>query len=251
MKKNFTLTSILAIIIIANSSCTHYYYAPSANNVPLFKEKNEARIQAQLSSGNNYSGFDIQSAYAISNHTAVQLNIFHASEDDDEYGSGNGTYAEIAGGYYKPSRNKHWVFETYAGIGTGTVTNIYANGSSGFDQQAKTAVTKLFVQPSFGFTSNHFAMAVSSKFSGVKTGIRSSSLTKDYDEFEYEQLNAIKGKSFFFWEPSLMMRGGFKHVQFLLQYTYSTCGNSLPADNANISLGIVFPISKHLKRAQQ
>jgi hypothetical protein len=247
MKKNFALASMLAIIIITNSSCTHYYYAPSANNVPLFKEKNEARIQAQLSSGNNYSGFDIQSAYAINNHAAVQLNIFHASEDDDEYGSGNGTYAEVAGGYYKPSHNKHWIFETYAGIGFGGVKNIYANSSFGFSQQAKTSVTKFFLQPSFGFTSNHFAMALSSKFSNVKLGVNNSSLTKEYDEYEYEQLNAVKGKSYFFWEPGIMIRGGFKSVQLLLQYTQSVGNNSLPADDANVSLGIIFPINKKSK----
>jgi hypothetical protein len=250
MKKNLILISTLAIIIITNSSCVHYYYAPSANNVPLFKEKSEARVQAQLSSGNNYSGFDIQSAYAISNHAAVQLNIFHASEDDDEYGSGNGTYVEVAGGYYKPSPNKHWIFETYAGIGLGGVKNIYGNGSvtsTSFYPEAKTSVTKLFLQPSFGFTSNHFAMAVSSKLSTIKTGVNSSSLTKDYDEYEYEQLNALKGKSYFFWEPGIMLRGGFKSVQFLLQYTHSFGNSSLPADDANVSFGIVIPISKKSK----
>jgi hypothetical protein len=62
------------------TSCVHYYYAPNANNVPLFKEKNEERIQLQYSGGNNYGGFDFQSAYAVGKHTAVQLNFFHASE---------------------------------------------------------------------------------------------------------------------------------------------------------------------------
>lgn len=250
MKKNFIFVSLFTIIIITNSSCVHYYYAPSANNVPLFKEKKEARIQAQYSLGNNYGGFDIQSAYAVSNHAAVQLNIFHASHDDEEYGSGNGTYVEAAGGYYKPFANKHWIFETYAGIGFGGVKNIYGDGGIGTSRypEAKTFVTKLFLQPSFGFTSNHFAMALSSKLSTVKTGVNSSSLTKEYDEYDYEQLNALKGKSYFFWEPGIMIRGGFKSAQLLIQYTRSVGNKSLPADNENISLGIIFPINNNSKK---
>lgn len=221
MKTNFTQVFILSVIIILNTACTHYYYAPNANNIPLFKEKNEGRIQAQYSGGNYFEGYDIQSAYAISRHAAVQLNIFHAGENDGDYGSGNGTYLEFAGGYYKPSPNKHWIFETYAGAGTGSVNNVYKNTYNYATEKAKTSVTKLFIQPSFGFTSNHFDMAVSSKFSLVSTGVKHSTLTKENNDFDYEQVSSLKGKSYFFWEPGIMIRGGFKQIKVLAQVTYS------------------------------
>ena len=53
MKTACSKTIVLSFAItIFNTSCVHYYYAPNANNVPLFKEKNEGRIQLQYSGGN-------------------------------------------------------------------------------------------------------------------------------------------------------------------------------------------------------
>ena len=242
MKTKTALFFTLFVIVLLHSSCVHYYYAPSANNVPLFKEKNEARIQAQFSSGNAFTGFDIQSAYAISQHAGLQLNIFHAGQTDNEYGSGNGTYAEFAGGYFKPLVNKKWVFETYGGFGTGSVKNIYINPINLTQENSKISITKFFIQPSFGFTSNYFDAAFSSKFSMVTAGVKNSTLTKENNEYDYNQVLALKDKSYFFWEPGLMIRGGFKKVKVLLQVTYSI-GNKtqLAVDDTNLSLGIILP----------
>src|SRR5690349_20551879 len=131
MKTNFLLLTISGCIMLSATSCVHYYYAPNSNNVPLFKEKNEMRIQAQYSTVGPVSdytdaigGFEIQSAYAVGNHTAVQLNFLHANYDD-EYGSGDGNYIEAAAGYFRPSVDKHWIFETYAGLGIGSVNSTY------------------------------------------------------------------------------------------------------------------------------
>jgi hypothetical protein len=32
-------------------------------------------------------GFEIQTAYAVGNHTAVQLNFLHAARNEEDYGS--------------------------------------------------------------------------------------------------------------------------------------------------------------------
>lgn len=60
---------VSAILMLLATSCVHYYYAPSGNNVPLFKEKNEVRVQAQYSTvglradeSNTINGFEIQGA---------------------------------------------------------------------------------------------------------------------------------------------------------------------------------------------
>ena len=45
--KTYLLVAIIGLIILQNTACIHYYYAPNSNNVPLFKEKGEARVQAQ------------------------------------------------------------------------------------------------------------------------------------------------------------------------------------------------------------
>jgi hypothetical protein len=257
MKHNSTLLMLALILMLLNSSCIHYYYAPNSNNVPLFKEKNEARIQASYTSTGaqaNYdgaTGFEIQSAYAVGDHAAVQLNIMHVSEDDEEYGSGNGTYIEGAGGYYKPFGQKHnLVFETYGGIGTGNVKNIYKDGNSGYKSaEVSTSVTKFFVQPSIGFTSTYFSVAFSSKFSLLNLKTNNSNLSSGIDEYDYEYVESLKnGKSYFFWEPGLMIRAGFKNLQVVTQITETVMDDkkTLPFSNGNISFGVIIPInSKH------
>ncbi len=81
--KNTLLIALLGFITLANTSCIHYYYAPASNNVPLFKEKNEVRIQAQYSSVavdastiDAIGGFELQTAYAAGKHLGLQLNYF-------------------------------------------------------------------------------------------------------------------------------------------------------------------------------
>jgi len=234
--------------MVSTTSCIHYYYAPSSNNVPLFKAKNEGRIQAQYTTvgvgadlENSIDGFEVQSAYAIGNHTAIQLNFLHAAHKEGDYGSGDGNYIEAAAGYFKPSVNKHWIFETYAGLGTGTVKSIY--GSEYNSATAKTSVTKFFVQPSFGYSSDYFSMAFSSKFSMVDFGVRNSSLSKDTNPIDYEDIESFKkGKSYFWWEPGIMVRAGFKEIQAITQITYSMQGNDGPPfSNLNYSIGIILP----------
>ncbi len=231
-------TIILVSSLCLFTSCTHYYYAPNANNVPLFKEKYEARIQGQASSGHDFSGFDIQTAYAAGKNIGLQLNFFHASIDDHEFGSGHGNYIEAAGGYFLPSHNKHWIFEGYTGFGTGSVINNYSGS-----QSAKTGVTKIFIQPSFGFTSKHFNMAVSSKLSLVDIGVKQYSLTKNQNSSDYNYIKFLESsKPFFFWEPGVMISGGFKNFQIITQITHTVAEKSkLAMDDTNMSLGIIVP----------
>jgi hypothetical protein len=252
VKKSYTHILILGIIIFLNSSCVHYYYAPSSNNVPLFKEKGEARIQAQYTStavqvDDAANGFEIQTAYAAGNHTALQLNFFHASENDEGYGSGSGNYIEAAYGYFKPFGKNRWVFETYAGLGFGGVTNVFENDYYS-TEQAKTSITKFFVQPSIGFTTKYFDVAFSSKFSLVNLGLNNSTLSKENNEYDYEYVESLRnGKSYFFWERGLMIRGGFEHVKAVIQLTETIMSDDTqPISNGSISLGLAISLNaKH------
>jgi hypothetical protein len=238
--------------MLSATSCIHYYYAPNSNNVPLFKEKNEARIQASYSTvglradgSDVIDGFEIQSAYAVGNHAAVQLNFLHAGDKESGYGSGNGNYVEAAGGYFKPLLDKQWIFETYAGIGIGGVNSEYTYPATG---NAATSITKFFIQPSIGYTSDYFSTAFSSKFSLVDFGVRSSSLTKENNADDYDYIESFKkGKSYFWWEPGVMFRAGFKNVQAISQITCSVHGNDQPFCYLNYSLGIVVLIKGKAK----
>ena len=243
-----TASSFITISCIGSllflSSCVHYYYQPSANNVPLFKEKGEARIQAQASGGNDLSGFDAQTAYAVGNHTGLQLNFFHTGDKEQDIGVGRGNYIEAAAGYFHPLHNNHWIFETYAGIGHGSILNVY-NSSDINDNSAssKFGVTKFFAQPSFGFRTKYFSMALSSKLGLASFSLVNSSLKKDGDySYDAADVEFLNGKSFFLWEPGFMMRGGFEHFQVLFQVTRSVPFSSgLIMDDINASLGIIVP----------
>src|SRR6266498_665245 len=238
-----TFISIVIFSFVVSSLCTsciHHYYAPNSNNVPLLKEKNDGRIQLQLSSGNDYEGFEFQSAYAVGKHTCLQLNFFTASGDykeaDIKYGSGKGTYIEAAAGYFAPSHNNHWVFETYAGAGTGTVTNEYMKS-----EFSKVGVTKFFLQPSFGFSTKNFEIAISSKFSMANIRLKDYTITENNNPYDFIDIKFLQNnKSFFFWEPGIIMRGGFEQFKFLAQLTLSVPNDSeLNIDPVNLSLGIM------------
>lgn len=238
----------------------HYYYAPNSNNVPLFKEKGEGRLQAQFTStaGQNgtdaANGFEIQTAYALGNRSALQLNFFHASENDEEYGSGSGNYIEAAGGYFKPFAKNHMVFETYSGLGFGNVNNAFKSNYGNYvTEDAKTSITKFFVQPSIGFTSRYFNAAFSSKFSFVNLGLKRSTLSKENNLYDYNYVESLrKGKSYFFWEPGLMLRGGFEHVQFIIQLTETLLTkDDEPISNTSFSLGLAIPFNTNPKSHKQ
>lgn len=252
MKTNIAWLIPVSLLVICSSSCVHYYYAPSSNNVPLFKEKNEGRIQASYVSTetqgneNPANGFELQSAYAIGNKTALQFNLFHVSETEDE-GSGAGTYAEAAYGYFKAfGARRHWVFETYGGLGYGGVKNEF-----GYGEVAKTSILKFFGQPSFGYTSKYFDMALSSKFSLASLGYVNSSLSKDNNPADYDYVESLRGgKSHFLWEPGLMLRGGLPNVKLSVQATYAIFDqDKYPFSDATAAIGLIINLKPKQKSA--
>lgn len=251
MKMNYVL--IVISTAITCTSCVHYYYAPNSNNVPLFKEKDEARVAVQyVETGGDENlesakGVELQTAYALSKHAAVQLNFLSAGTSNED-GSGNGTYIEAAGGYFKPiGKKKKFVFETYAGFGLGGVTNHFIYGGNG---DVKTSIAKGFVQPSIGFASRYFSAALSSRFSLVTLTYRSSSIDEIDHQEDFTFLNTLKGgKSYFFWEPGLMLRGGFREVQIELQLTENTTNDgSILIATSSASIGLFFPIAAKKKK---
>ena len=75
---------LFAGLLLSSCYTPRYVYSPSAHNVPLFSKKNDSKIAANYSSNlslansseneNDSYGFDLQGAYAISDHWALQAN---------------------------------------------------------------------------------------------------------------------------------------------------------------------------------
>ncbi|MEO9210372.1 MAG: hypothetical protein ABI208_04695 [Ginsengibacter sp.] len=251
MKKIISSIFLICVLTLL-SSCTHYYYAPNAANIPLFKEKNTFKGKVGYSS-DEYTGADIQMAYSASKNIGIMVNSFFVGETEQNQNdisasaaheeSGKGSYIEIGAGYYKPfGAQKVWIFETYAGAGVGGENHTYANSET-----AHLHLNKFFIQPSLGYSSKngHFEVGLSSRFSVLNLKVKKSNLTFDVNQDEKYNLNAIVvHPSSFLWEPSLIVGGGSQDFKFYLQLTRSyNLGNSyLNMDVVNVSLGIKFTL---------
>ena len=228
---------LLIALIISLTSCVHYYYAPNAHNVPLFKEKGETNIIAAISGGEEFSGIEVQFASAVTENIGVMANFITASGGDDEYGSGKGFLFELGAGYYKPLGQK-FVFETYGGAGFGSVKNEYSSGDS------KAKFTRLFIQPNIGFKTRGFEVAFSTRFAGLNYhSVNYSRLEESYD---LDDLEFIKNNKFsFLFEPSLTIRGGWEGFKVQLQYVLSENLNNknLAQEVSNFNIGMFIDIS--------
>lgn len=130
-------------ILCALASCAPVYF-PNTPNVPLHREKGEFQASARI--GN---GFELQSAYAISNNWGVMANTnFLLNKSKENYRSL--LFGEGGVGYFE--NLDHLVLECYAGAGLG------ASESQGdFTINGTTSTTrgngtfyKVFIQPSLG-----------------------------------------------------------------------------------------------------
>ena len=259
MKKLSIAASLLCVLALM-SGCSHYYYAPNAANIPMFKEKNTFKGKAGYS-WDNYKGADIQMAYSASKNIGIMVNTFFAGKTEQvqenssssatHEESGKGSYIEIGAGYYKPlGEKKVWIFETYAGAGVGGENHTYAR-----NETANLHLNKFFIQPSIGYNSKsgHVEVGLSSRFSALNLKVKNSSLTFDTNQFDTNQdeKNNLDGivshPSSFLWEPSLIVGAGWESFKFYLQLTSSNNLNNtyLMMDDLNVSLGIKFAIKSN------
>src|SRR5688500_19914234 len=101
----------LSCLLFMLSGCTRYYYGPTQHNVPMFKEKHEARLSATysgLEGEGSVQGWQVQAAYAPTKGLGLIANAAFFGQPDDaisnasDYGADNkGRLYELGAGYYK------------------------------------------------------------------------------------------------------------------------------------------------------
>lgn len=246
MKNKIIQSAFGACILLVFTGCTHYYYAPNAANIPVFKEKNTLKINGGLSSGDNYQGGDVQLAYSVSPKIGIMFNSFFAGNTDEVDVNGNphtetgrGSLFEIGAGYYKPfGAQNRWTFETYAGAGVGSEKHTYES-----NQKANLGLVRYFIQPSIGYSSSNgfLEVALASRFCDLNLKLKEhnvpSSGREDLD-------NIVSHPSSILWEPALKLAMGWEKFKFYLQVTSSQNLNNsyLPQDHTNLNLGIQFTL---------
>ena len=249
MKTRTTSNVFISVaIVVCLSGCQSMYYAPNAQNVPMFKEKNEMRVSAaytRIGDGADVpiDGFEIQSAYAIGKHFAIMANGSKAGGTGSSYSYDNGeksqktNLVEFGVGFFSPFHKDKLVFETYGGFGGGKIENHFKDASDpSYDINSIIHFNRLFIQPSIAFSSPYFGAAFS---------MRAAVLV-------YDQKPEISlGTSYFLVEPCFTIRAGWKGFKFQsqLQLSNNLTDLSFPQYHFNFNTGIclTLPVKKTAK----
>lgn len=238
-------TGLFLTLTLFFASCTHYYYGPNTSNVVLLKER-ELKINAGFAAGDEFNGFELQSAVAFSPHLGLMVNGVIGSgkgennfDDNDE--SGSARFVEAGVGYFKPLENNAFIFEIFGGVGFGGVNNIYS-----FLKKSKVSYSRYFIQPGFGFRDDNFEWGFSSRFSYVQHNLVSSNVTSDQNPEEFLDIMHLQAEpNSFLWEPGVVFRFGGPKLKGQMQYTYSVnlTNPELQQERGLFNVGISIPVS--------
>lgn len=193
---------LATIFVLFLNSCKTPSYVPNVINTPLFQKKGQ--FNAAIHTSN--SGANPQLAYAVTDHFGLMLNgSFLDKGFEPNYFKHS--LVELGGGYFT-SIDKAGKFEIYAGYGLGKVKghdefNSKLIGSWNSEVDAK--VVKYFIQPSLGYTSDHFEVCLTTRMVHLRLRER------------LENKNLIAG----FFEPAVTLKAGGKKFKGVLQFGYS------------------------------
>jgi len=270
-----SVVAVLCVCLAASCANPRYAYSPSAHNMPVLTEKNDSKIAVAYStnadanaSDNKYdrnrsNGFDVQGAYAITNHFAVQASYFARSEasylrgeyfDSSAVKYKRNLFEFGVGGYTPIDRKGKIHFQAFVGVGFGKFKideNGRDNGGLLYSRYHYSNVTKFYVEPAITFKSKEiFAASLSTRFSVIKFG----SIKTNYQQSEKESfdLDSIGRNAIVFFEPAFVNSFGINSLPGLrLEYQL---GLSLLMSQTivdfrpfNFSVGLVFDIPKLIK----
>lgn len=235
--KTSTLT-LLLLLSICYMGCSPKFYVPNTQNVPLMQSQG----QTNLSVAGNGNQVEVQGAYAIIDHMAIQVNggLF-IPKDLDNGNGGSGQFVEAGAGYFTPI-NDHFIFETYGLFGVGSMENHMPSTLEAFPGttgKISAGVIRYGIQPNFGFYSKYFVVAVSSRIIGLNySNVKGSLMYDNVDQVGYLSDN----NSHFLLEPALTIRGGLEKIKLQLQVggSFNLTDNDFEQDNSFMSVGLNF-----------
>jgi hypothetical protein len=229
----------------------NYSFNPTASTV---KENVPTKGRAR--------GFDVQGAYAISKHWAMQLNYFKRTERNaGDFDSGardsvvlnyKRNLVEIGGGYFHAlNNNKLSVLQIFAGIGFGksNFTDVGRDQNNVYRSRFHNMqVTKIFIQPAFMVRSKgNFSAAFSSRNSLIFF----KNINTDYDanELDRYKLDSLTISPRLFWEPAVVNNFGFKklpglQLEFQLGFSFLMSRRFVDYRSFNFSAGLIFDVPK-------
>jgi len=234
---------LILLIAFTLSGCSHYYYVPNVQNVPLLKEKEEFHLSASLGGGEESVSTEIQAALALTDNIGIMANFMSVKGGNhSENDWGKGLYFEGALGYYKPFE-QYGVFEVYGGVGGGSQHHEYYFASN--SGNADLSILKFFVQPALGFTHNVFEIAFSTRlcylsFYGIRNNISGS-------QAEYDKVSSFANKNYLFLEPAFTVRAGWKNLKLqgqIIIASYKLKKDFYDFEGFHMSFGLNYTFAK-------
>jgi hypothetical protein len=232
-----------------------YVYSPAAHNVPVLVKKGDSKLAANYSvnMAEEAGGYDLQGAYAFTNHWALQLNYFKRTEKNSgDFSSAISDSTVIAVGYFHSLNERQLVFfQVFAGAGFGKfgftdvgrdATGLYRSRYHNMD------IAKIFIQPALMVKSRgSFAASLSSRYSVIYfKNIKTDYSVTDLENYTLDSLNASPR---LFWEPAMVFTFGYKKlpgISFEFQNGFSFLMSRRFVDyrSFNFSAGLVFDLPK-------
>jgi hypothetical protein len=253
-----------------------YVYSPAAHNVPVLDKKGDSKLAANYSAstGDNNSGqntingkatgFDLQAAYAFTNHWALQINYFNRTERN----SGDFTLqqqdsvvinykrylTEVAAGYFHTLDDKGRImFQVFGGAGFGT-SSFTDNGRdfNGIYRSRfhKMNITKVFIQPVLLVKSKGtFTASLSSRYSIIS--FKNISTNYSATELNNYVLDSLTYRPRLFWEPATVYSFGYKKlpgikIEFQMGLAILMSRQFVDYRTFNFSTGLLFDLPKLL-----
>lgn len=275
-KRSLYCLLLLPLVNLFSCYAPRYVYGPPAQNVPVMIKKGDSKLAGYYSSNlsgktvleqnntrkSSSSGFDVQAAYALSNHLAVQASLMNRKEKNfaDFNLNRNDTstifykrnLVELGVGYYNASNRDRVIFQVFGGaaFGKSTFDDIFQGNMPGLNRHLSMNVLRLYLQPAFTIKFQQFATSISSRFSAV----RFSKIDTDYTPIELKsyQLQALGTQNEYFWEPAMINSFGFKNlpgvqIEFQLGMSFLTSEHPIDYRTFNFSAGIMLDIPAMLK----
>lgn len=260
----------LFFISFCLNSCysPRYVYSPSTQNVLLLHKKNDLEfsgfyagsINAFKEKGNYNRGFDLHTAWALSNHFAVMLNESYQWEknggndsffpNDSSLLSYKRNFTEMGVGYFTPiAYNEKMQFQLFGGVafGSSNISDDYVSNNVSTYKYHNSSVTKIFIQPAIIYSPvKNFSGALASRFTEVIfTHIHTNYTATELDNYILDSLTV---SPVFFWEPVVSYTFGFKKfpVKLGIQGSISILLNHRFVEHrtGNLALGIIADLPK-------
>lgn len=231
--------------LLFSTSCNNYYYIPNSQNVPLFKEKNEARLSVSGITGDDFGGVEVQAAYSPMDHLGIIGNFMHGGGGQAGFTdrNGKGSLGELGFGYFTSKSN--FVFEVYGGGGGGYVKNTYNDGT--YRGSSRFSVMRAFVQPNVGFSHDIVDVAFSTRLCYLNYNSLRTTDPGVMSPNEWIMIGNVAGNpDNFLIEPALMLTLGWRYVKVQAKTTYSVnlSDNGIPMKPMTFSMGLQFSFAE-------